>query len=73
MCIFRNFNPKVISDVVTVPADLEIVLTLALGFAVEERRLVPVGPDGSVKYYRDDKGVHYVPKRLLKDVLLGEY
>jgi nitroreductase len=73
MCIFRNFNPKVISDVVTVPADLEIVLTLALGFAVEERRLVPVGPDGSVKYYRDDKGVHYVPKRLLKDVLLGKY
>jgi nitroreductase len=72
-CMFRSFNPKKLADVVTIPQDYEIMLVIALGYPVEERRIVPVGADGSLRYYRDDKGVHYVPKLSLKDVLLGTY
>lgn len=53
--------------------DLEryaIHLVLALGKPKEEVRVVPVGEDGSVKYYRDENQVHYVPKRSLEDILL---
>jgi nitroreductase len=72
-CIFRSFDPKVLGEAVSLPAELDIVTVLALGYPVEERRLVPVGEDGSIRYYRDDKGIHYVPKRALKDVLLAQY
>ena len=29
-----------------------------------------VGPDGSIKCYRDAEGVHHVPKRALAELLL---
>jgi hypothetical protein len=49
------------------------MLVIALGYPVEERRIAPVGADGSLRYYRDEAGVHYVPKLSLKDVLVGSY
>ncbi len=69
-CIFRNFNPKVIAAAVDIPEGYEILAVIALGYPVEERAVVPVGADGSTRYYRDENGVHYVPKRDLKDIIL---
>ncbi len=43
---------------------------LALGRPKETVILVPVKEDGSTKYYRDEDGIHYVPKRGLEDILL---
>ncbi len=45
-------------------------LVLALGKPKETVVMVPVGEDGSVKYYRDENQVHYVPKRSLEDIIL---
>jgi len=72
-CMFRNYNPKKIAAAIAIPSGYEIVLVMALGYPLEERRIVPVPADGSIRYYRDDKGVHCVPKRDLGDVLLGEF
>jgi hypothetical protein len=52
------------------PAHLSILLVIALGKPVEEVRIEPLGPEGSVKYWRDEAGVHHVPKRSLAEILL---
>jgi hypothetical protein len=48
----------------------DILLVVALGEPREKVVLDKVGADGSTKYYRDAQGVHHVPKRDLKDIIL---
>jgi hypothetical protein len=31
----------------------------------------PVGPDGDIAYWRDDAGVHHVPKRSLNELIVN--
>ena len=69
-CIFLSFDPRVLREVHGIPETLEPVLVLALGLQKEVRRVEPMGPDGSVKYWRDAQGVHHVPKRALEDLLI---
>jgi hypothetical protein len=45
---------------------------LAFGYPAEEVVLEPVGPDGNTTYWRDESGVHHVPKRSLEEVLIGD-
>jgi nitroreductase len=49
----------------------DILLILALGKPAEKVVLEEVGPDGDIRYYRDDQGVHHVPKRALDDLIIG--
>lgn len=51
-------------------AALCILLVVALGKPKETVKLETVGPDGDTKYWRDENGVHHVPKRLLEDVIV---
>lgn len=69
-CIFLSFDPRKIREVLGIPENLEPLLVLALGFQKEVRRVETVGADGSVKYWRDARGVHHVPKRPLEDLLI---
>jgi len=50
--------------------ELEISLVLALGKPVEDVQVVDVPADGSIRYWRDEAGVHYVPKRKVEDLIL---
>ena len=54
-----------------IPARFEILLVVALGKPKEQVVLEEVGQDGSIKYWRDDAGVHHVPKRSLKELIIG--
>ena len=49
-----------------------ILLVLALGKPIERVVTEPIGKNGSIKYYRDDQGVHHVPKRDLDTLILKE-
>lgn len=49
----------------------EILLVLALGVPSEEVKIEPVDSDGGIEYWRDDEGVHHVPKRPLDDMIVG--
>jgi len=70
-CMFGNIRKEDLAEVLGLSDHLEILMVFALGKPKEEVRLVPLGPDGDVKYYRDADGVHYVPKRALKGVIIG--
>lgn len=47
-----------------------IDLVLAIGKPKETVKLVELPENKSTAYYRDENGVHYVPKRSLEDILI---
>lgn len=53
------------------PDEYQVLLVLALGKPKETVVIEPVGPGGSTKYWRDEDGVHYVPKRSLDDLIVN--
>ena len=48
-----------------------IEMVVALGRPVEEVSIVPLGYGGDVRYYRDEEGHHFVPKRALSDLIVS--
>ena len=69
-CIFGNIKRDQLRDELALDERYEILQVIAIGKPKEEVKIVPVGDDGSIRYYRDDAGVHYVPKRDLDDIIL---
>jgi hypothetical protein len=53
-----------------IPDRYQILLVLALGKPKETVQIDPVGPDGDIKYWRDDQDIHHVPKRALDELIL---
>ncbi len=68
-CMFGAINIKKLKAVLDIPDPLEIKLVVALGKPVEKAVIDEVGPDGSIKYFRDDNQIHHVPKRSLDDLI----
>ncbi len=69
-CIVGSINRAELAGQLHIPPQYEILLALALGKPKEEVQVDQVGPDGSVKYWRDEQQVHHVPKRALNDIIL---
>ncbi len=69
-CMLGSINRKELRGVLDLPAHLDILLVLALGKPKEEIVLEEVGPDGNIRYWRDDKAVHHVPKRSLSEIII---
>jgi nitroreductase len=69
-CMFSSINRKELAKDLQIPEQYEILLVIALGKPREEVVVDPVGPDGSIKYWRDEQQVHHVPKRALQDIIL---
>jgi nitroreductase len=71
-CIIGSVNRDELRRALDIPGRYDILLVLALGYPAEEVVLETADEDGDIKYWRDDKGVHHVPKRGLKDVIMTE-
>ncbi len=69
-CIIGSINKPKLRQALKIPEHYEILLVLALGKPKDEVRIEPLKPDGDIKYWRDSKGVHHVPKRALDDIIL---
>ena len=69
-CMIGAVKKAEAAALVGLPEELKVKLVMAVGEADEVRRLVERRPDGKLIYYRDENGVHYVPKLKLEDVLL---
>lgn len=70
-CILRAFNRKKVEEIIEIPENLEIVQVIALGKPKEEVVVDDIKND-DFKYWRDEKQVHHVPKRTLKEILISE-
>ena len=70
-CMIGSIRRQKIREALRIPDRYEIVLALALGKPKEHVVLEAVGPDGDVRYYRDARGFHHVPKRSLDEIVVG--
>lgn len=71
-CMILSFNAWELKNVLGLGEELKPQLVLALGEPMEDIRMVDVDGSGSVAYYRDGENVHYVPKRTLEELIIGE-
>lgn len=69
-CMFGNINRKGLAEALQIPERYEILMVIALGKPKEIVKLEELGEDGNVKYWRDEDGVHHVPKRKLEDLVV---
>ena len=70
-CIFGNIKRKELSDALGIDMEeFSIDLVIAVGKPKETVVITEVGEDGSTDYYRDEKQIHYVPKRSLNDLIV---
>ncbi|MEW5734376.1 MAG: nitroreductase family protein [Thermodesulfobacteriota bacterium] len=65
------FNAGSVQKALDLAANLNPVLVIALGEPAETVRIIDVGADGNICYFRDDRDCHVVPKRRLEDILAG--
>lgn len=70
-CMIASIQRNQLREVLNIPKKYEILLVIALGEPVEEVRIEEVGLDAGIEYWRDEKGVHHVPKRKLDDIILS--
>jgi nitroreductase len=70
-CIIGTIARKSLRTSLKIPPRYEILLVLALGKPKERVRLERIGPSGNTKYWRDEAGMHHVPKRSLEDIIIG--
>jgi len=71
-CMLGAIDHKGIRRSLDIPEGLDVLLVIAIGWPAENVVLEEIGPDGDVKYWRDEKRVHHVPKRRLEDVIIAE-
>jgi nitroreductase len=72
-CMLAAVNRRELARILGPLQGLEILLVLALGTPREEVVVEPVGPDGDIRYWRDERGVHHVPKRRLEEIIVASY
>ena len=70
-CMLATIDRKSLRKILNIEAHLKILLVLAIGKPKEEIVIETVGPDGSIRYWRDSQGVHHVPKRPLQEIIVA--
>lgn len=70
-CIIASVKKAELSAALGLAAHLNIVLVIALGKPKEEVTMVEMKVGDDVKYWRDEQGHHYVPKRTLTDIVIN--
>jgi len=70
-CIIGSVQRDPLRHALDIPEQLDILLVIALGKPAETIVIEPVGPDGAIEFWRDETGVHHVPKRALDEIIIG--
>ena len=69
-CIIGSVQREKLRSILSIPDRYKIIQVLALGKPAEKVVLDEVS-DGDITYWRDEQGVHHVPKRSLDELIIG--
>jgi len=67
-CIIASVKHDALREALNIPEHYSIVQVIALGKPAETVVIEPL-KDGDTKYWRDEQGVHHVPKRSLDSLI----
>lgn len=70
-CIIGGIKRETLRENLSIPEKFEILLVIALGKPAETVVLERMGENDDVKYWRDKKDIHHVPKRDLGDLIIN--
>ena len=69
-CQFNSVDRVALAQALALPDHFEILTVIALGKPKEVVVIEELGESGDIKYWRDQQGIHHVPKRALDDLIL---
>jgi nitroreductase len=69
-CMVGSVKRKKLADALDLSDRYRILLVIALGRPKEKVVIQKVGSAGDIRYWRDRRGTHHVPKRSLNDIIL---
>lgn len=72
ICPLASTKKEVCKKLFDIPEHLELLVAIAVGKSVEKVKLTEV-KNGDINYFRDEGQTHFVPKRALSDIIIGEY
>jgi nitroreductase len=70
-CMIGAIQRDALRETLAVPERYKIILAVALGKPAEEVVIETADAGSGIQYWRDEKGVHHVPKRPLDDIILA--
>jgi nitroreductase len=68
-CIIGSVQRERLREILNIPDRYKIIQVLALGKPVEEV-VIDEMVEGDIKYWRDEEGIHHVPKRGLDELII---
>jgi nitroreductase len=70
-CIIGSVQRQELAQALNISDRFEILHVIALGKPRETVVIEPMEPQADFKYWRDEKGVHHVPKRSLDELIIN--
>jgi len=72
-CMIASVKRQQLRNLLNIDVRFKILLVIAIGEPKEEVVIESVNSDNNIRYWRDSGGVHHVPKRNLKDIIIDSY
>ena len=70
-CMLASVDKQEVQNAFSLPEELEIMLVIALGYPAETIVLLDVIEPDKIEYWRDEKGIHYVPRRKISELIIN--
>jgi len=70
-CMLASVDKEQVQNAFALPEEMEIALVIALGYPAETIVVQDVSDPDKIEYWRDDKGIHNVPKRKISELIIN--